>query len=68
MIKRQDVLITKLLMKDKISIKDLTDEFRVSERTLRNDIQRLQEVIGEENLITISKGYILSLIHIFILE
>ena len=58
MIKRQDVLITKLLMKDKISIKDLTDEFRVSERTLRNDIQRLQEVIGEENLITISKGYI----------
>lgn len=58
MIKRQDVLLTKLLMKDKISMKDLSEEFQVSERTLRNDIQRLQELTDGEELIVISKGFI----------
>lgn len=58
MIKRQAIIITKLLMRDGFSLKDLAEEFQVSERTLRNDILTLQEYIGTDNLIQISKGHI----------
>ncbi len=57
-VQRHSELVNEFLGNEKLSLTGLAEKFNISERTLRNDIQGLQDLFTQKNLIQIVKGYI----------